>query len=87
MNMTPGMFPRPIVTQVVPLKAAYPAEPYHRDYAAKHPNNLHILYNDAPKVAHLKKAVPDIYTGKQWGNYSRTLSSSFFLPQSAAACT
>ena len=27
------VFPRPIVTQVVPLKAFYPAEAYHQDYA------------------------------------------------------
>jgi peptide-methionine (S)-S-oxide reductase len=57
-------FRRPIVTQVVPLKAFYPAEAYHQDYAAKHPDNLYILYNDAPKVAHLKKELPEIYTGK-----------------------
>jgi len=30
------VFPRPIVTQVVPLKAFYPAEAYHQDYAARH---------------------------------------------------
>src|SRR6201998_754169 len=47
------VFPRPIVTQVVPLKAFYPAEAYHQDYAAQHPNNPYIVYNDAPKVAHL----------------------------------
>src|SRR5664279_226459 len=32
------VFPRPIVTQVVPLKAFYPAEAYHQDYAAHHPD-------------------------------------------------
>jgi peptide-methionine (S)-S-oxide reductase len=58
------VFPRPIVTQVVPLKAFYPAEPYHQDYAANHPNNPYIVYNDAPKVAHLHQEFPDLYTGK-----------------------
>ncbi len=58
------VFPRPIVTQVVPLKAFYPAEAYHQDYAANHPNNPYIVYNDAPKVAHLHQQFPDLYTGK-----------------------
>jgi peptide-methionine (S)-S-oxide reductase len=58
------VFPRSIVTQVVPLKAFYPAEAYHQDYAAQHPNNPYIVYNDAPKVAHLREQFPDLYTGK-----------------------
>jgi peptide-methionine (S)-S-oxide reductase len=58
------VFPRPIVTQVVPLKAFYPAEAYHQDYAAQHPNNPYIVYNDAPKVAHLREKFPDLYTSK-----------------------
>jgi peptide-methionine (S)-S-oxide reductase len=58
------IFPRPIVTQVVPLKGFYPAEAYHQNYAANHPDNLYIVYNDAPKVAHLRQQFPDLYTGK-----------------------
>jgi peptide-methionine (S)-S-oxide reductase len=58
------VFPRPIVTQVVPLKAFYPAQAYHQDYAAHHPDNPYIVYNDAPKVAHLRQQFPDLYTGK-----------------------
>ena len=58
------VFPRRIVTQVVPLKAFYPAEAYHQDYAAHHPDNPYIVYNDAPKVAHLREQFPDLYTGK-----------------------
>jgi peptide-methionine (S)-S-oxide reductase len=58
------VFPRPIVTQVVPLKAFYPAEAYHQNYATLHPNQPYILYNDAPKVAHLRSEFPDLYTGK-----------------------
>jgi peptide-methionine (S)-S-oxide reductase len=58
------IFPRQIVTQVAPLTAFYPAEAYHQDYAAKHPDNPYILFNDAPKVANLKKQFPDLYTGK-----------------------
>ncbi len=58
------VFPRPIVTQVVRLKAFYPAEAYHQDYATRHPNQPYIVYNDAPKVAHLQQQFPELYTGK-----------------------
>jgi peptide-methionine (S)-S-oxide reductase len=58
------VFPRPIVTQVVPLKAFYPAEPYHQNYAELHPDNPYIVYNDAPKVANLRHEFPDLYIGK-----------------------
>ena len=57
-------FSRPIVTQVVPLKAFYPAEAYHQDYAARHPDDPYIVYNDAPKVAHLRQQLPDLYKRK-----------------------
>jgi len=53
-----------IVTQVVPLKGFYPAEGYHQNYAVNHPYDPYIVYNDAPKVEHLKKQLPDLYTGK-----------------------
>jgi peptide-methionine (S)-S-oxide reductase len=58
------VFSSPIVTQVVPLKAFYPAEAYHQDYALRHPDNPYIVFNDAPKVAHLREQFPDLYTGK-----------------------
>jgi len=58
------VFSRAIVTQVVPLKAFYPAEAYHQDYATRHPDQLYIVYNDAPKVALLKQQFPELYTGK-----------------------
>jgi peptide-methionine (S)-S-oxide reductase len=57
-------FPRSIVTQVVPLKAFYAAEAYHQDYATRHPHDLYIVYNDAPKVAHLHQEFPELYAGK-----------------------
>jgi peptide-methionine (S)-S-oxide reductase len=58
------VFKNRIVTQVVPLKAFYPAEAYHQDYATHHPDSPYIMFNDAPKVAHLKQQFPDLYTGK-----------------------
>ena len=58
------VFPSPIVTKVVPLQAFYPAEAYHQNYATLHPNQPYIMFNDAPKVAHLRQQFPDLYTGK-----------------------
>ena len=54
-------FPKPIVTQVVPLKAFYAAEGYHQNYATLHPTQPYIAYYDLPKVANLQKALPDLY--------------------------
>lgn len=54
-------FADPIVTQMVPLKAFYVAESYHQDYAEHHPNEPYIMFNDAPKVAHLKQQFPALY--------------------------
>ncbi len=54
-------YPRPIVTQVVPLKAFYLAEAYHQDYMVHHPDQPYIVYNDAPKVAALKAQYPQLY--------------------------
>jgi peptide-methionine (S)-S-oxide reductase len=58
------VFSRPIVTQVVGLKAFYPAEAYHQGYATLHPDNPYIVYNDAPKVAHLQQEFPGLYKNK-----------------------
>ena len=58
------VFSRRIVTQVVPLQAFYPAEAYHQNYAALHPNQPYIVFNDAPKVEHLRQVFPDLYVGK-----------------------
>ena len=55
------VFPHRIVTEVTSLKAFYPAEAYHQDYAIRHPDNPYILYNDAPKVDNLKQEFPALY--------------------------
>ena len=54
-------FSRPIVTKVEKLRGFYPAEAYHQDYLAHHPDQPYIVINDQPKVAALKKQFPDIY--------------------------
>jgi peptide-methionine (S)-S-oxide reductase len=58
------VFSKAIATQVVPLQAFYPAESYHQNYATLHPDNPYIVYNDAPKVANLRREFPQLYTGK-----------------------
>lgn len=55
------VYPRPIVTEVAPLKAFYLAEPYHQDYAARNPTQPYIVMHDLPKVANLQKQFPDLY--------------------------
>jgi peptide-methionine (S)-S-oxide reductase len=62
------VFPHAIVTQVVPLKAFYPAEAYHQNYATLHPDNPYIKYNDLPKVANLQQQFPNLYRGSITGN-------------------
>jgi peptide-methionine (S)-S-oxide reductase len=54
-------FQHGIVTQVIPLKTFYPAEPYHQNYATLHPDSLYIQFNDAPKVEGLKRDFPQEY--------------------------
>jgi len=55
------VFTQPIVTRVDPLKAFYPAEAYHQDFLNRHPDHPYIVFNDAPKIASLKKLFPQIY--------------------------
>jgi len=55
------VFPQPIVTRVDPLKAFYPAEAYHQDFLNRHPDHPYIVFNDAPKIASLKKLFPQDY--------------------------
>jgi peptide-methionine (S)-S-oxide reductase len=54
-------FPRRIVTQLAPLDGFYPAEDYHQDYATLHPDSPYIAAFDLPKIANLKKTMPQWY--------------------------
>jgi peptide-methionine (S)-S-oxide reductase len=58
---TAKVFPAPIVTQVVPLEGFYPAEEYHQDFLARHPDYPYIVYNDLPKLGALQKQFPAMY--------------------------
>lgn len=55
------VFRAPIVTKLEPLQGFFVAEDYHQNYAERHPRDMYIVMNDAPKVANLKKYFPDIY--------------------------
>jgi len=54
-------YPRPIVTEVVPLERFYPAEAYHQDYLAHHTTSPYIVYNDLPKLKQLEARFPKLY--------------------------
>ena len=45
--------------QVEPLEAFHPAEDYHQDYAALHPDQPFIRAAALPKVEKLRKVWPD----------------------------
>lgn len=50
-----------IVTQVVPLQQFYPAEDYHQNFLALHPNKPYIVMYDQPKLEQLRKKFPTLY--------------------------
>ncbi|MEI7611643.1 MAG: peptide-methionine (S)-S-oxide reductase MsrA [Betaproteobacteria bacterium] len=56
-----GTFSKPVVTQIAPLQEFYPAEKYHQNYLALHPNAPYIVYHDLPKLEQLRKQFPELY--------------------------
>jgi len=59
------VFSRKIVTDVTPLRAFFPAETYHQDYATLHPDEPYIAYYDAPKLTALQRILPELYVAKK----------------------
>jgi peptide-methionine (S)-S-oxide reductase len=57
-----GVWPSPIVTEVVPLEKFYPAEDYHQDYFARNPFQGYCRMVVAPKVAKFRKQFIDRLT-------------------------
>jgi peptide-methionine (S)-S-oxide reductase len=49
------IWPAPIVTQVAPFEAFYPAEDYHQEYFARNPTQGYCTVVIAPKVAKFRK--------------------------------
>ena len=56
-----GKFKRPIATEITPATTFYRAEEYHQDYLQTHTEQPYIVYNDLPKLEHLKKQFPELY--------------------------
>jgi peptide-methionine (S)-S-oxide reductase len=50
-----GIWNKPIVTQVEPLKVFYEAETYHKDYYKKHPNQPYCQQAINPKIIKLQQ--------------------------------
>lgn len=50
-----GKFPRPVVTEIVPLAKFYKAEEYHQDYFRKNPNARYCTLVIRPKLEKLRK--------------------------------
>jgi len=48
-------YSEPIVTELNPYKAFYPAEDYHQDYEVNHPFNPYIMNVSKPKVEKVKE--------------------------------
>ncbi|MDQ6665101.1 MAG: peptide-methionine (S)-S-oxide reductase MsrA [Acidobacteriota bacterium] len=54
------VYPKPIVTKIVPLDKFYPAEEYHQKFIDRNPNYPYVVYNDLPKLKNLKEKFPDL---------------------------
>lgn len=50
------VFAAPIVTEVEPMTVFWPAEDYHRDYFARHPQQGYCAFVIAPKLEKFRKA-------------------------------
>ncbi len=49
------VFKNPIVTEIVPASPFYPAEAYHNNYAACHPDQPYVVHVATPKVTKLRR--------------------------------
>lgn len=49
-----------IVTEVIELKAFYPAEEHHQNFCSRNPKNRYVMYNADPKVEKTKKQFPSL---------------------------
>jgi peptide-methionine (S)-S-oxide reductase len=54
------VFAAPIVTKLEAFHGFFPAEEYHWNYAALHPNDPYIVINDLPKLVALRKTYPQL---------------------------
>jgi len=55
------VYPAAIVTKIEQGREFYPAEDYHQDFLASHPDYPYIEYIDLPKIEDLMRLFPDRY--------------------------
>jgi len=55
------IFKRPIATKIEMDRTFYPAEAYHQDFLVHNPTYPYIVYNDLPKIADLRRLLPEVY--------------------------
>jgi peptide-methionine (S)-S-oxide reductase len=55
------VFPKPIVTQVAPLRGFYAAETYHQNFVSRNPAHPYVVFHDLPKLAQFKAQLPGLY--------------------------
>lgn len=53
-----GLWPDPIVTEIVPFTSFYPAETYHQDYYRQNPSHMYCRMIIEPKIDKLQKTFP-----------------------------
>ncbi len=58
------IFPKPIVTEVAPLKGFFMAEQYHQDFVANNPRHPYVVYHDLPKLERLKSGFPQVFVAR-----------------------
>jgi peptide-methionine (S)-S-oxide reductase len=56
-----GVYRAGIATTIEPGHAFYPAEAYHQDYLTLNPTQPYIVYNDLPKIEHLKRLFLEVW--------------------------
>ena len=55
-----GNFAKPIVTEVVPFEAFFPAEDYHQNYERNNPFQPYVLQVSIPRLKKFQKAFPEL---------------------------
>lgn len=58
------VFDAPVATEVSRLDRFYPAEAYHQNYAARHPESRYIQIYDVPKLKALERKFAQLYRAR-----------------------
>ncbi len=56
-----GAYPAPVVTELAPLGAFYPAEPEHQRFYDSHPEAPYCRAMIAPKIARARQQLPELF--------------------------